>query len=244
MKKLFYLIPVTTAILLSASCGSSSNVASSFGKRKYMKGYYVDLPSKIAIKNYEFKITNSKANLNNITRDGNVAAKNRIVPKSAISIDAGNKTSMAANSIHQSAPSMLNESTVKQHKKQTLRVASKIAVTVNQKEIKTVSIKDESPEINSAYSPVSANETTAHGGTSYAAIIGCVLALVGCIMAISPIGALITLLVCLVALLICLHGLLRRDYVIFAYIGMLLSIAGMAIWVLDLIGGKTTFSIF
>jgi hypothetical protein len=40
-----YLIAMSCISIFMTSCSTSTQVASSFGKRKYMKGYYVNLPS-------------------------------------------------------------------------------------------------------------------------------------------------------------------------------------------------------
>ena len=45
IKILAYAIAMSCISILLTSCSTSNQVASSFGKRKYMKGYYVNLPS-------------------------------------------------------------------------------------------------------------------------------------------------------------------------------------------------------
>lgn len=45
MKTLKYLSILTVISVTLASCSSTNQVASSFGKRKYMKGYYFNMPS-------------------------------------------------------------------------------------------------------------------------------------------------------------------------------------------------------
>jgi hypothetical protein len=42
--KTYFLFGIVTVFLLS-SCGLGNKLASSFGKRKYTKGYYIDMPS-------------------------------------------------------------------------------------------------------------------------------------------------------------------------------------------------------
>ena len=44
-KPLLYFSFLFNLVLLLSSCGSSNKFTSSFGKRKYMRGYYLDLPS-------------------------------------------------------------------------------------------------------------------------------------------------------------------------------------------------------
>ena len=45
MKTLKLLSLITIVSIIFASCNSTNQVSSSFGKRKYMKGYYVNIPS-------------------------------------------------------------------------------------------------------------------------------------------------------------------------------------------------------
>lgn len=222
MKKLFYFISVTTTLALLASCSSTGNLSSSFGKRKYLKGIFTDRPGTAG--NVIIVETKSSAPENKVSAV--YASNNSLTENSSPALPAESKKDIA--------PELRNNFT---------RVVSKNATHAN--ETRTITAKDdESQKINASSSPLSESSTTVRGGsTSRASVYGCILALVGCVMAVAQIGWVLVPVICLIGLLLCIHGLLKRDYKTLAVIGIALSIFGMAYWIIGILNGALVFSV-
>jgi hypothetical protein len=220
MKKLFYFITVTTTLSFLASCTSSGNMASSFGKRKYTKGYYIDMPS-----------TNN-----------NTAIANTQAPESHATLTVTKNTSSTETISPAIAIKKTSEVVYKTPK--ATKSVSAIPVVNNAAPKTTTMTNMETVATSSAASPLTETTATRYtGGNSKWAIFGCIIAAVGFLMVFpGQIGWLLVPVICLVGLLFCIQGLLTRDHKTLAIIGALLGAAGLILWIVGIIGGGLTFT--
>jgi|GEM_PF-5855528 len=211
MKKLYFLLPITLIVLMLASCSTSNKVASVFGKRRYMKGYYFD----IAVARAHKSKTENRALLKD--KSISIAANQNITP-------------------HSITEQIVQPNTAQQ--KQPIQNGIPITAHVNVA-ASNVIIYQEAPKTETA-APLA---TTARGGsTNKAAIFGFICSAIGFGMAVAGIGIVLVPVLCVIGLLLSIHGMQKRDYKIFAILGIVLSCVGLAYWLIGVIGGHITFS--
>jgi hypothetical protein len=203
--KLLYVISALGIIAMLMSCGTSNRVASSFGKRKYMKGYFFNNPS----------TSEAVAKYDNIVKP--------TVPAEL------NKPVQVATESTITQPVVIVSSTKHEKKQnaQSVKLAVKAIATVasnNTKQASTIKDNDESL----AYAPTPGLENTQVDRGSYntPALLGFAFSLLGILLYANGFAVVLLLL----GVLFSAMGMKKTNHKIFAILGLILGILGLAIW--------------
>jgi hypothetical protein len=149
IKNFHYALAMTVIAGMLASCSSSNQFASSFGKRKYTKGYYVDAPSSI-----KESVSSNKTAV--IAKNSDLAVKENVVTTKTV-------TSAPVNAIQAKASSVvLAKNTVKSASKVNASISKNAAAGVNNAVTKSVS--STVPEIVATPIVNQTEATQGHGG--------------------------------------------------------------------------------
>ena len=182
-KGLAYIITCLVIACMLSSCSTGNKFASSFGKRKYLKGYYMDMPSginepEIAVKPSSPLPITAISNHIYLT-DARITVKSK---NSVTVIPANSATAPTAKNVQ------ANSSPVQ---RVVTKAISNSAPPADEKPV----LADNKKEVN------------------FWAIAGCVLAIVAAVLAaISGTFSLITIIIMSLAGLICIYGLFQNKF--------------------------------
>ncbi len=162
MKNFQFAVAMTAIAGMLASCSSTNQFASSFGKRKYTKGYYVDAPSSV-----KEVVSSNKTVL--IAKNNNLTVKENPVSTKTVS-------SAPLIAIQAKASSVLAKSTMKSANKATESISKNASAAINNTITKGANTA--APEIIATPVVNKTDATQGHGGGGSASWV---VALVLCI---------------------------------------------------------------